>query len=368
VVLPFAGRRHNSAATCRANPHDAYRCFDRARRRGAVIRPLLACAIILVALSGVGLAQPAPSLSLPIDCTLGRDCFIQQYVDVDPGPGAKDYRCGIASYEGHKGTDFRVLSVKAAEAGVKVLASAAGRVKSVRDGVEDRLIATAADAQAVKDRECGNGVVLDHGGGWETQYCHMRRGSVMVRAGQMVVAGAALGLVGYSGEAQFAHVHLSVRKDGAVVDPFLGEAVNGTCLAPDVRPTSSLWKVDVQPDVAYRDGQIIETGFSGGPVGLAALEQGGVAVPVADSATLVFYARVINLRAGDALRMAVEGPGGFKFAVVGEPAERNRAQFVGMAGQKRGAAPWALGAYRGVVEVIRGGAAIGKAENVVQLQ
>jgi len=41
---------------------------------------------------------------------------------------------------------------------------------------------------------------------------------------------------------------------------------------------------------------------------------------------------------------------------------------VGMAGQKRGAAPWALGAYRGVVEVIRGGAAIGKAENVAQLQ
>ena len=40
-----------------------------------------------------------PVLTSPIDCDLGRDCFIQQYVDHDPGPGASDYLCAPLSYE-----------------------------------------------------------------------------------------------------------------------------------------------------------------------------------------------------------------------------------------------------------------------------
>ena len=32
--------------------------------------------------------------SLPIDCTPGQDCVVQNYVDQDPGPGWQDYRCG----------------------------------------------------------------------------------------------------------------------------------------------------------------------------------------------------------------------------------------------------------------------------------
>jgi hypothetical protein len=322
---------------------------------------------LLLAFTGAR-AQTLPSLSLPIDCTLGKDCFIQQYTDVDPGPGVKDYRCGIAAYEGHKGTDFRVLSVKAAEAGVKVLASAAGRVKGVRDGVEDRLMATEADRLAVKDRECGNGVVLDHGGGWETQYCHMRRGTVVVKQGQTVAAGAPLGMVGYSGGAQFAHVHLSVRHNGAIVDPFLGEAIGGACLPPNVQPLSSLWQSGVQAEIGYTDGQIIETGFAAAPVDGPEVEQGGIAAPVADSPALVFYARVINMRAGDSVRMSVEGPGGFQVATPGQPVDRTKAHFIGIAGKKRSASPWPVGAYRGVAEVIRDGAVIGKAEKTLQLQ
>src|SRR5687767_225345 len=170
------------------------------------MRPLLLAPLLLMALLSAAKAQTPPQLSLPLACTPAKDCFIQQYTDVDPGPGAKDYRCGIATYEGHKGTDFRVLSVKAAQAGVPVLASAAGRVTGARDGMEDRLVVTPQDEAAIKDRECGNGVVLDHGGGWETQYCHMRRGSLKVREGQNVAAGEPLGMVGFSGSAQFAHV------------------------------------------------------------------------------------------------------------------------------------------------------------------
>jgi D-3-phosphoglycerate dehydrogenase len=48
----------------------------------------------------------------------------------------------------------------------------------------------------IAGRECGNGVVIAHEDGWETQYCHMRRGSVAVQPGERVARGQTLGLVG----------------------------------------------------------------------------------------------------------------------------------------------------------------------------
>jgi hypothetical protein len=47
-------------------------------------------------------------------CELGKICFVQNYVDVDPGPAALDFTCGSATYDGHKGIDIR-LSVQDGE-------------------------------------------------------------------------------------------------------------------------------------------------------------------------------------------------------------------------------------------------------------
>ncbi len=103
--------------------------------------------------------------------------------------------------------------------GVDVIAAAAGKVAGIRDGIPDVRYGP-DNADSVKGRECGKGVVLRHDDGWETQYCHLREGSVTVERGQQVMAGDILGEVGMSGRAQFPHVHLSVRRDGKVIDPF----------------------------------------------------------------------------------------------------------------------------------------------------
>ena len=306
-------------------------------------------------------------LGLPIACTPGKDCFIQQYVDVQPGPGAKDYHCGTATYEEHSGTDFRLLSVKAAEAGIPVLASAAGRIKAVRDGMEDRLAIAPEDKAAAKDRECGNGAVIEHEDGWETQYCHMRRGSVTVRAGEMIAAGAPLGLVGFSGSAQFPHVHLAVRRDGKVVDPFLGEAVSGACLREDTAAPASLWASGLSKQLGYSDAQIIEARFADAPVTPERAERGETAQPQPDSPAIVFFARLINMRAGDRISLKVEGPAGFQAVSDGEPLDRAKAHYVGFAGKKRNAERWPAGLYEGVVAVIRGGKVIGSAKSTLQL-
>ena len=97
-----------------------------------------------------------------------------------------DFGCGRQTYDGHKGTDFAIPDEQAMARGVNVLAAQGGTVLRVRDGVVDRRIQTEADKKTVEGTECGNGVVIDHssipnGAGWETQYCHLRQGSVQVK-------------------------------------------------------------------------------------------------------------------------------------------------------------------------------------------
>ena len=55
-------------------------------------------------------AQVAPdgSFSMPLNCTLDRDCWIINLPDAAPYKKALDHRCGFRTYNGHKGTDFAV--------------------------------------------------------------------------------------------------------------------------------------------------------------------------------------------------------------------------------------------------------------------
>jgi murein DD-endopeptidase MepM/ murein hydrolase activator NlpD len=64
---------------------------------------------------------------------------------------------------------------------------------------------------------CGIHVVLQHGGGAESIYCHLS--AAMVANGQPVWAGARIGSVGASGLATGPHLHFEVHAGGRPVDP-----------------------------------------------------------------------------------------------------------------------------------------------------
>ena len=177
-------------------------------------------------------AQAAePALSLPVKCAFPQECYIQSYVDLDPGLGMRDRACGINTYNGHKGTDFRLRTLDLMDRGVDVIAAAAGKVVRVRDGMRDVHMRLFGRELAFK-RGAGNHVVINHGDGWRTLYGHMRRGSVAVKTGDIVVAGQRLGLVGLSGMTEFPHLHFEVVNGGSVVDPFLGTENPRACKGP----------------------------------------------------------------------------------------------------------------------------------------
>ena len=108
------------------------------------------------------------------------------------------YNETLGDWRTHDGIDI------AAEVGTQVLAACSGTVTSVR---EDDMLGTL--------------VTIAHDGGFETTYANLRS-SPGVSEGQYVSAGEVIGAVGSSAIAEIsvpAHLHFSVKQDGAHCDP-----------------------------------------------------------------------------------------------------------------------------------------------------
>ncbi len=69
-----------------------------------------------------------------------------------------------------------------------------------------------------KEKIGGNTVIISHGGGYTTVYCHLSK--FKVKLGQKVKRGDVVGLVGQTGKALGPHVHYEVRVNGKAVNPY----------------------------------------------------------------------------------------------------------------------------------------------------
>jgi hypothetical protein len=311
----------------------------------------------------LGADDPGIKLQSPIACAVGSDCWIQSYPDHDPGPGARDGRCGSQTYDGHDGTDFRIADMAVQKQGVNVLAAAKGVVRNLRDGVDDISI-RAANAPDISGRECGNGVVIVHANGWETQYCHMAKGSLAVKSGQAVEAGTVLGRVGLSGDTEFPHLHFSLRHNGQKLDPFNWDQPMAQC---SVTP-HSLWDKRLAASFAYRPVELIRSGFASGEVDTNAILQATVSTANAHSPFLVAYAQIIHLEGGDKISLTLKGPDGNTLAETSTPPmNRPKAQYLVFAGPKLKQAAWPKGRYLAEVTVLRRSVPVLKRQFSIQL-
>ena len=110
----------------------------------------------------------------------------------------------MADWRTHDGIDVQ------ADEGAAVKTAAAGTVQSVTD-----------------DELMGTTVVIQHDGGYATQYSSLQE-NTPVAQGQTVAAGEVIGYVGSTSAAESRmgpHLHFSVSRDGAVIDPH--DYVNG---------------------------------------------------------------------------------------------------------------------------------------------
>jgi murein DD-endopeptidase MepM/ murein hydrolase activator NlpD len=307
--------------------------------------------IVASAASAIAQHDHAPSFALPLDCTFGETCFIQQYFDHDPSSGMKDYHGGTMTYDGHDGVDLRIPTMEAQRRGVSVLAAAPGIVMRVRDGIADVSVRAAGFA-SVRGHECGNGVLIKHAGGWSTMYCHMAKGSVRVREDERVEAGTPLGLVGLSGQTEFPHLHFGVAHNGTMVDPFAVGALDASGAAP------TLWSNAAAAALVYHSPSVINFGFADKTLSMADIESGraGGIPPTIESPVLVAFVRAIGLRAKDIQKLTLKRPDGQVIAQTEvPPLEANMAERFMYVGKRKPASEWPRGRYEAEFEIRRNG-------------
>nr|BFE60823.1 hypothetical protein GCM10020063_053490 [Dactylosporangium thailandense] len=138
-----------------------------------------------------------------------------------PPPGPRPafqmpFPCGevwtLTTYPGHDDFDIDFFATSGSTGGRTVLASAGGTVTwagwsaTLGDGKP-------APAGASGTRGgLGYGVIIDHGGGWFTEYGHF--GAVpRVRTGDAVTPGQPIGVVGHTGSTTVDHLHYEQLND-----------------------------------------------------------------------------------------------------------------------------------------------------------
>ena len=154
---------------------------------------------------------------------LGQDLFVNNFVDLDPGPGIRDWNCGTRTYPGHTGIDSDIRSFREQKIGVPVFAVLDGRVFNLQKGISDF-------SHGSLTGPFDNHVVLEHADGRHTVYGHLADKSITLKRGDRVRAGQQIGLTASSGSSTWPHLHFTVRRHGEPLEPFAGPCREGASL------------------------------------------------------------------------------------------------------------------------------------------
>lgn len=317
-------------------------------------------ALSIVALTAAYTNAQTPVLSMPVDCELGKDCFIFKYADTSPDKSVTDYVCGRRSTDGHKGTDFALTDPLAIDKNIPVLAMSDGVVLATRDGIKDN---QPGKVSFPEGKDCGNRVGIEHGGAWLTDYCHLKQGSIKVRKGDKVNRGQVIGYVGSSGVSERPHLHVSVRQGKTDIDPFSGIPLSAepSCdSAKSSMPRTTLWDDEAQDKLSDYRPQVIE--YLGLATDIPDIDSVTQQQFTAKSATnpplLVAYVTVLGTVGGIEKWLRIFSPDGSLFFEHTNIQKKNFARSFIYAGTKRPDSGFDTGLWT-LVATVRGRGPIG---------
>ncbi len=292
----------------------------------------------------------APGLGLPVSCKVGVDCWVVKYFDHGQDDLAMDHKCGKRTLPHHHGIDLAVRDEFEISQGRYVVAAADGVVKTTRDGVKDRYW-TPQNAHLTRGRECGNRVALNHGNNWYTDYCHLRRGSILVKPGDKVQKGQPIAMIGMSGKSQFPHVHFTVYFGKKRLDPFTGTTKNKDCGII----VKSLWDKATQQQFNYQPTVISDVGIAGSKAMVEDVLKGWYRSNLLSNTVpaLGVWTIIYGLEKGDQVSMELRDPFDTVVAQNTNTVKRDHARRYSFTGKRRQNALWPTGKYTATVTVIK---------------
>ncbi|MCH2546290.1 MAG: M23 family metallopeptidase [Alphaproteobacteria bacterium] len=251
-------------------------------------------------------------LHLPVECKLGENCFIQNYVDHDAAAGSfHDYNCGSMTYDDHNGTDFRVKNFDALDSHIRVLATNNGRVKMVtyQPEIQKGDIPLLQLLKFSTRSECGASIRIDHGAGWQSIYCHLDPKAMAVKPADDVVTGQVIGRMGASGKSIFPHLHYELRHHNRPVDPFVGHNKSYNC-QPHER--YNLWSEKALEQLPYIATDIIFGGFTAKEPDVEKIRQRYEPPKFleATNAAIYFWVELMGIRTHDVVLLTMTAPDG----------------------------------------------------------
>lgn len=254
------------------------------------------------------LQQQKFQLQFPVKCQINKDCWIVNYVDDDPSTNWHDYKNSRETYDGHTGTDIAIKDISQMKEGVDVIAAADGVVVATRDGVPDKN-ALSQDLSKLQDIGCGNRVAIKHTEGWITDYCHMKKGSIKVKKGDVIIAGQKLGEIGMSGLTEFPHLHINVQQNNLFIDPFTGLERYKT------GPIVPLWNPQVLQQLTYKPVVLYNAGVSDRIPSLLEIrdEKFKNTQMSSEAYMIILWIDAFHVEANDSIDVLVKAPNGIPF-------------------------------------------------------
>lgn len=300
--------------------------------------------------------NPPVELGFPVFCNPGEDCWIINYPDLAPYGKIKDYKNGKITYDSNKGTSIAVRTVMDIKKGIPVISAADGEVISVRNDFEDNYLLKDS-VKGEPQTFCGNSIVIKHNNNWKTIYCHLKKDSIKVNAGDFARKATQIAEIGLSGKTRFPHLYFAVFHNDSYFDPFSGSELAEKEERQVYKP---FWDSLVKENLTYKSIIITNIGVSTEKPELIDAKMGiySDAKVFSDASAIFLWVYGFHFDKNDLIKISIKNPLQEVVLEDFKHPDSNKTEQLIFFKKPKDSDKWVIGLYNVSMEVIDPGANI----------